>query len=65
MKRITYLRDEQDRLKAVQIDAELYGEALQDFLDGLGLEAEQLKSQPKKKFDDVVKRILAKKQADV
>ena len=63
MKGITYLRDEQDRLKAVQIDAELYGEALQDFLDGL--EAEQLKSQPKKKFDDVVRRIRAKKQADI
>lgn len=64
MKRITYLRDEQDHLKAVQIDAELYKDALQDFLDGL--EAEQLKDQPTKKFDDVAKRILArKKQADV
>ncbi len=64
MKGITYLRDEQDHLKAVQIDAELYKDALQDFLDGL--EAEQLKAEPKKKFDEVARRILAKKkQADV
>ena len=64
MKGITYLRDEQDRLKAVQIDVELYGDALQDFLDGL--EAEMLKQEPKKRFDDVAKRILAKTQrADV
>ena len=64
MKGITYLRDEQDRLKAVQIDAELYQDALQDFLDGL--EADQLKQEPKKKFDEVAQRILAKKrQADV
>ncbi len=64
MKGITYLRDEQDRLKAVQIDAELYQDALQDFLDGL--EADQLKQEPKKKFDEVARRILAKKkQADV
>lgn len=64
MKGITYLRDEQDRLKAVQIDAELHRDALQDFLDGL--EAEQLKQEPKKKFDEVAKRILAKKdRADV
>jgi len=55
MKGITYLRDEDDRLKAVQIDADLYGNALQDFLDGL--EAEQLKQEPKK-FDGVVQRIL-------
>ena len=58
------MRDEQDRLKAVQIDAELHRDALQDFLDGL--EAEQLKQEPKKKFDEVAKRILAKKdRADV
>lgn len=64
MKGITYLRDEQDRLKAVQIDAELYRDALQDFLDGL--EADQLKQEPKKRFDEVAQRILAKKrQADV
>jgi|GEM_PF-3191970 len=60
MKGITYVRDEQNQLKAVQIDAELYGEALQDFLDGL--EAEHLKDQPKKEFDAVAKRILAKRQ---
>lgn len=59
MKGITYLRDEQDRLKAVQIDAELYASVLQDFLDGL--EAEQLKQEPKKKFAEVAQRILAKK----
>lgn len=64
MKGITYLRDGNGRLKAVQIDADLYGNALQDFLDGL--EAEQLKQEPKKKFDEVVQRILAKKdRADV
>ncbi|GAB3642131.1 hypothetical protein [Spirosoma arcticum] len=64
MKGITYLRDEQDRLKAVQIDAELHKDALQDFLDGL--EAEQLKQEPKKKFDEVAQRILSKKnRADV
>ncbi len=64
MKGITYLRDEQDRLKAVQIDAELYRDALQDFLDGL--QAEQLKQEPKKKFAEVARRILAKKnRADV
>ncbi len=64
MKGITYLRDEQDRLKVVQIDAELYRDALQDFLDGL--EADQLKQEPKRKFDEVAQRILAKKrQADV
>ena len=62
MKGITYLRDEQDRLKAVQIDAELYRYALQNFLDGL--EAGQLKQEPKKKFDQVAKRILAKRQAN-
>lgn len=60
MKGITYVRDEQNQLKAVQIDAELYGEALQDFLDGL--EAEQLKGGPKKEFDAVAKRILAKRK---
>lgn len=64
MKGITYLRDEENHLKAVQIDAELYGEALQDFLDGL--EAEQLKAEPKTRFDDVARRILAKvDEADV
>ena len=64
MKGITYLRDEKDHLKAVQIDAELYRDALQDFMDGL--EAEQLKQEPKKKFEEVARRILAKEQqADV
>ena len=64
MKGITYLRDEDDHLKAVQIDAELYGEALQDFLDGL--EADQLATEPKVPFDEVARRILAKgDQADV
>lgn len=58
MKGITYLRDEENHLKAVQIDAELYGEAIQDFLDGL--EAEQLKLKPKTDFDEVARRILAK-----
>lgn len=53
------MRDEQDHLKAVQIDAELYRDALQNFLDGL--EAEQLKQDPKEKFDEVAQRILAKK----
>jgi hypothetical protein len=64
MKGITYVRDEQNHLKAVQIDAELYGEVLEDFLDGL--EAEALKKEPKKDFDEVAQRILAKrKQANV
>ena len=45
-----------NKLKVVQIDAELYDEALQDFMDGL--EAEHLKNQPKKEFDAVAKRIL-------
>lgn len=64
MKGITYVKDDQNRLKAVQIDAELYSEALEDFLDGL--EAEELKKGPKKSFDEVAKRILAKQsQPDV
>lgn len=48
MKGITYLRDEENHLKAVQINAELYGEAIQDSLDGL--EAEQLELEPKKEL---------------
>ena len=64
MKGITYSRDEDDRLKAVQTDADLYGNALQDFLNGL--KAGQLKQESKKKFDEVARRILAKKnRADV
>lgn len=64
MKGITYVKDEHNRLKAVQIDAELYSDALEDFLDGL--EAEELKKGPKKSFDEVAKRILARKeQSDV
>jgi hypothetical protein len=64
MKGITYVRDEQNQLKAVQIDAELYSDALQDFLDGL--EAEELKKGPKKDFDLVAQRILVKRgQANI
>lgn len=58
MEGITCLRDDQDRLKAVQIDAERYGDSLHDFLDGL--EAEMLKKGPVTNFDVVAKRIMAK-----
>ncbi len=63
MEGITYLRDDQDHLKAVQIDAERYGEVLQDFLDGL--EAESLKQEPTTDFDVVAKRIAAKHTDDL
>lgn len=64
MKGISYLHDEDNRLKAVQIDAELYEEALQDFLDSL--EANELRLEPKVPFNEVAKRILARSdQADV
>ncbi len=63
MEGITHLRDNQDRPKAVQIDAERYGDVLQDFLDGL--EAESLKQEPTADFDAVAKRIMAKQTDDL
>jgi hypothetical protein len=63
MEGITYLLDDQNHLKAVQIDAERYSDALQDFLDGL--EAEMLKKGTTTDFDVVAKRIMAKQANDV
>ncbi|AQG79399.1 hypothetical protein [Spirosoma montaniterrae] len=60
MRGIHYLTDDNGQRTAVVIDIQTYGEALEDFLDGL--EAEARKAEPKEDFNEAVERIVAEKQ---
>jgi hypothetical protein len=59
MKGVNYLTDDQGQRTAVVIDLQQYGDALEDFLDGL--EAEARRDEPTEDFELVVARILADK----
>lgn len=59
MKGINYLINENGARTAVVIDLQTYGEAIEDFLDGL--EAEARRDEPSEDFERVVDRILANK----
>lgn len=61
MKGINYLINEDGERTAVVIDLKAYGEAIEDFLDGL--EAETRRDEPTDDFEQVVDRILATKTA--
>ena len=59
MKGVNYLTNEDGVRTAVVIDLKSYGEAIEDFLDGL--EAEARRDEPTEDFEQVVDRILADK----
>ena len=62
MKGVNYLTNEDGERTAVVIDLKAYGEAIEDFLDGL--EAEARRDEPTEDFDQVVDRVLANKAAN-
>ena len=62
MKGVNYLTNEDGERTAVVIDLKAYGEAIEDFLDGL--EAEARRDEPTEDFDQVVDRVLATKTAN-
>lgn len=62
MKGINYLINENGARTAVVIDLQTYGEAIEDFLDGL--EAEARRDEPTENFEQVVDRILADRAAN-
>ena len=61
MKGINYLINEEGERTAIVIDIKAYGEAIEDFLDGL--EAEARRDEPTEDFEQVVDRILTNKTA--
>lgn len=62
MKGVNYLTNEDGERTAVVTDLKAYGEAIEDFLDGL--EAEARRDEPTEDFDQVVDRVLANKTAN-
>ena len=62
MKGINYLINENGARTAIVIDLQTYGEAIEDFLDGL--EAEARHDEATEDFEQVVDRILVQKAAN-
>jgi len=62
MRGINYLVNDAGERTAVVIDLTLYGDELEDFLDGLGVQARL--DEPKEAFDTVVSRLLRDKGND-
>lgn len=60
MKGISYLIDQAGKKKAIVVDIERYGEYLEDLLDLIAYE--ESKNEPANNFEEVVDRILKKKE---